>query len=138
MKLSEITPETAAAYMRLEPGEYDEALLAVVMHAARAYIAGYTGASAEELDGCEDVSDGVSRAVSGSVRQPHDVSGYPLCRENANRVVSSILDMPREEPAMNINPGELKHRIQIILAQPYRRRGRLRHRDGNRGAYLLG
>ena len=36
MKLSEITLETAAAYMRLEPGEYDEALLAVVMPAPRA------------------------------------------------------------------------------------------------------
>lgn len=92
MKLSEITLETAAAYMRLEPGEYDEALLAVVMHAARAYIAGYTGASAEELDGYEDVSI----AFLVLCQDLYDNrTMYPDTRyvANANRVVSSILDM---------------------------------------------
>ena len=92
MKLSEITLETAAAYMRLEPGGYDEALLAVVMHAARAYIAGYTGASAEELDGYEDVSI----AFLVLCQDLYDNrTMYPDTRyaANANRVVSSILDM---------------------------------------------
>ena len=85
MKLSEITLETAAAYMRLEPGEYDEALLAVVMHAARAYIA-------EELDGYEDVSI----AFLVLCQDLYDNrTMYPDTRyaANANRVVSSILDL---------------------------------------------
>ena len=42
----------------------------------------------------------------------------------ANRVVSRNPGPAREESAMNINPGELKHRIQII------RRDRTADADG--------
>ena len=92
MKLSEITTGTAAGYLRLEDGEYDENLLAAVMQAARSYIENYTGLSAAELDRYEDVSI----AFLVLCQDLYDNrTMYPDTRyaANANRVVSSILDL---------------------------------------------
>ena len=92
MKLSEITIGTAAGYLRFEDGEYDENLLTAVMQAARSYIEHYTGLSATELDRYEDVSI----AFLVLCQDLYDNrTMYPDTRyaANANRVVSSILDL---------------------------------------------
>lgn len=92
MKLSEITIGTAAGYLRLEDGEYDENLLTAVMQAARSYIEHYTGLSAAELDRYEDVSI----AFLVLCQDLYDNrTMYPDTRyaANANCVVSSILDL---------------------------------------------
>lgn len=50
MKISEITIEDVAAYLRLNADEYDKTEILAIMEAAKHYIIGYTGLSAEQFD----------------------------------------------------------------------------------------
>ena len=54
MKISEITAETVAEYLRLE--DSDDVLIAPIMAAAKQYICDETGLNSDELDEHEDIS----------------------------------------------------------------------------------
>ena len=100
MKISEITAEDVAKYLRLETGDYDATEMAAIMAAAKSYIVHYTGipatsagtgADTDTLDNypdfwlaymvlCQDMYDNRTLTVENS---------------NVNRVVESVLDMHR-------------------------------------------
>ena len=53
-KVSEITPGAVAQYIRLDPTADDLTTLTMMIGIAKAYIQGYTGLTAAELDDYED------------------------------------------------------------------------------------
>ena len=57
MKISQIRPADVAGYLRLGPGEYDEAQLEAIMAAAKQYIQGYTGIPAAAAFAGEETMD---------------------------------------------------------------------------------
>lgn len=56
MKISEITPEIVKDYCGISDSDSDEIIKNVLIPSAKAYISGYTGLSAEEINSHEDLS----------------------------------------------------------------------------------
>lgn len=54
MKISQITAEDVATFLRLEEGDYREAELSAMMEVATSYLAGATAISQTELDNYPD------------------------------------------------------------------------------------
>lgn len=101
MKLSAITSADVAAYLRLEPGDYDQAQLEAIMAAARRYIEGHTGIpAASDLPGAETLDDHADFWIAFLVlcQDAYDNRAmYPDAKyaNSANRVVDSILGLHR-------------------------------------------
>lgn len=94
MRLSQITTDKVAEFLRLDPDEYQKEILQAVMTAAKQYILNYTGLTEEKADEkedfyiaymvlCQDMYDNRSLYVDKS-----GVQG-----SNTNKVVESILGM---------------------------------------------
>lgn len=56
MKMSEITPQIVKDYCGISDDDSDDIIEKVLLPAAREYIKGYTGLTAEQCDDHEDVS----------------------------------------------------------------------------------
>lgn len=88
MKPSEITAETVIRYARIEEGASDvepELLLS----AAKAFAAGYTGLDETGMDAYEDISIAILALCSDM----YDNRQTTVDRANLNRTVQAILDL---------------------------------------------
>lgn len=56
MKVNEITPEIVKDYCGISDDDSDDLIKNILMPSAKAYIIGYTGLSAEEIDCHEDLA----------------------------------------------------------------------------------
>lgn len=91
MKISEASVLETAKYIRAGEGEYDPLELQTIMDAAKAYIASYTGLSADELDEYEDLT----LAFFVVCREMHDHRELDGASGGANRVIDSIMSLHR-------------------------------------------
>lgn len=90
MKISEITIEHVAEYLRIdEQCETDK--LQPILAAAKAYISSYTGIPAAELDSYEEFYT----VVMVLCQDMYDNRSYYVERNYENKTVSTILDMHR-------------------------------------------
>ena len=98
MKVSEITIEDVAEYIRLEDDEYSSVQLTAILEAAKEYVADYTGIpqyNAEQEGQTLDDYAKFSIAVLTLCQDMYDNRSYYVERNNVNKVVESILDMHR-------------------------------------------
>ena len=97
MKISEITTQDVAKYLRLESGDYDTTELAAIMAAARQFIVSYTGIPARADDGREtlDSFDDFWIAYMVLCQDMYDSRTLTVENGNVNKVVESVLDMHR-------------------------------------------
>lgn len=97
MKLSEITREDVAGYLRLETGDYEEKTLDAIMAAARKYIESHTGIPAVSgVEGAETLDDHEDLWIAFMVLCQDMFDNrtmYPDAKFSggANRVVESVL-----------------------------------------------
>lgn len=95
IKISEVTADDVAKYLRLEKGDYDAMELGAVMAAAKQYIASYSGLSATitdeptTLDSYEDLT----LAYLVVCREMYDNRAMTVENGNANKVIDSILSL---------------------------------------------
>ena len=90
MKVSEITADHVAEYLRIdEAGASDK--LQPVLTAAKSYISSYTGIPLVELDDYEEFYV----AVMVLCQDMYDNRSYYVERNYVNKTVSSILDLHR-------------------------------------------
>ena len=90
MKISEITAEKIAQYVREE--EPDEAVMSdieIITAAAKAYIIGFTGLTAEQIDEHEDLAAAYMVLCS----EMYDVRTYTVTNDKVNPMVRSILNL---------------------------------------------
>lgn len=94
MKISEATPEYAAAYLRLAPDEYDVNMLQAIMDAAKQYIINVTGLpeSSEDGDSIDSYPD-LTIAFLVLCQDMYDNRSMYVDQQNVNKVVDSILGM---------------------------------------------
>lgn len=92
MKISEMTEEGVARYLRLGPGEYDEGELKPYMDAAAQYIADYTGLPLKG-DPSIDSYDDLAMAYLVLCQDMYDNRTADAQSANANRTIATILDM---------------------------------------------
>lgn len=94
MKISEVTRERVAAYLKLEADEYDSNLLLAVMDAAKQYILDVTGLPehSEEGDDIDSYPD-LTIAFLVLCQDMYDNRSMYVDQPNVNRVVDSILGM---------------------------------------------
>ncbi len=90
MRVSEITTDHVAEYLRIDEEDVSDKLQPVLT-AAKAYISSYTGIPIEELDDYEEFYV----AVMVLCQDMYDNRSYYVERNYVNRTVSSILDMHR-------------------------------------------
>lgn len=93
MKVSSLTAQDVASYLRIMPDDLDDgelAMLGTFLEAARHYAESYTGLTAEELDAHPDMVPAVC-CLAGDFYTNRDMA--PVVKETANRTVKSILDM---------------------------------------------
>ena len=88
MKISEINVALVKEYIR---DEYTEGnvLDLIIMPAAKNFISGYTGLTAEEMDGIEDLSI----AFLALCTEMYDNRTYTVDESKLNPTVKTILDM---------------------------------------------
>ena len=91
MKVSEITINEIAAYLRLDEGEYTPEGLNVLLNASKAFIASYTGLDATAIDNHDDFAP----VVYILCQDMHDNRSMYVDKTNLNRVVETILGMHR-------------------------------------------
>jgi hypothetical protein len=87
MKVSEITLEQVAEYLRLD--EYEDDGLRPLLDAARSFIRSYTGLTDEEIDTHEDFYI----AVMVLCQDMHDNRCMYVDKNNLNKVVDAVLAM---------------------------------------------
>lgn len=90
MKVSEITTEHVAEYIRIDE-ENESEKLQPILTAAKSYISRYTGIPLVELDTYEEFYT----AVMVLCQDMYDNRSYYVERNYVNKTVSSILDMHR-------------------------------------------
>lgn len=90
MKVSEITTEHVAEYLRIDEENESEKLYPILT-AAKSYISNYTGIPLEELDNYEEFYT----AVMVLCQDMYDNRSYYVERNYVNKTVSAILDMHR-------------------------------------------
>lgn len=90
MKVSEITTEHVAEYLRIDE-EKELGKLQPVLAAAKSYMSSYTGIPLEEFDDYEEFYT----AVMVLCQDMYDNRSYYVERSSVNRTVSTILDMHR-------------------------------------------
>lgn len=92
MKVSEITSQLVADYLRLDYTSMttaEKAEIDVIMSAAKAFVTAYTGQTEEVLDAFPDVV----LAVYVLCQDLYDTRAYYVDKNNVNRVVEAILGM---------------------------------------------
>lgn len=92
MKVSEITTQTVAEYLRLDEVP---ANLSDILTAATAYVSSYTGlpVTAEAEEDCLDNHEDVSIAVLVVCREMFDNRTLYADKSNANKIIENILGM---------------------------------------------
>lgn len=89
MKVSEVTVANVAEYLRLEEGEYSQALLTSLLNTAKEFIKSYTGLTNEQIDEYEDFYI----VVMVLCQDMYDNRSYYVDKNNMNKVVETILGM---------------------------------------------
>lgn len=89
MKISEVTAEFLCEYVREEPEADVINQLQVTIAAAKAYIIGYTGLTAEQADEHEDLA----AAFLMLCAELYDVRSYTVSNDKINPMVKSILGL---------------------------------------------
>lgn len=89
MKVSEVTVTNVAEYLRLEEGEYSQALLTSLLNTAKEFIKSYTGLTNEQIDEYEDFYI----VVMVLCQDMYDNRSYYVDKNNMNKVVETILGM---------------------------------------------
>ncbi len=92
MKVSEITSQLVAEYLRLDYATMsaaEKAELDTILDAATAYVKSYTGQTEAALDDFPDVV----LAVYVLCQDMYDTRAYYVEKSNVNRVVEAILGM---------------------------------------------
>lgn len=89
MKVSEITENEIAKYLRLGTDDYIEGELDILIKAAKAFIASYTGLDAETMDTHDDFVIVVYILCSDM----YDNRSLYVDKNNLNKVVDTILGM---------------------------------------------
>jgi len=89
MKVSEITVEKVAKYLRLEEGEYTEDEIQPLIDVSKAFIRSYTGLDDEAMDMHEDFVI----VVYILCQDMYDNRTLYVDKSNLNKVVETILDM---------------------------------------------
>lgn len=100
MKVSQIQLHDVVDYMRLEPGQYKESELQMMIDAAKAHIKSYTGLSEKDVDQHEEFSI----AFYALVNDFFENRSLQADKSNINLVIDSILGMHR----VNLLPGAVK------------------------------
>lgn len=98
MKVSEITIEDVAEYLRLDDDEYSSVQMMAILTAAKEYVSDYTGIpqKSETADGKTlDDYEKFPLAVMVLCQDMYDNRSYYVERNNVNKVVDSILNMHR-------------------------------------------
>ncbi len=93
MKVSELTVEDIAEYLRIMPGDLDEAekkTMAGLLEAAKSYVKSYTGLTEDEVDAYPDIVPAVC-CLAGDFYTNRDMT--PAVKGSPNRTVESILNM---------------------------------------------
>lgn len=91
MRVSEVTNEQIAEYLRLDPDEVPEEIKPI-REAAIEYMKSYTGMDDEELDEHEEFYI----VLLVLCQDMYDNRAMTVANGNTNRTVSSILDMHRK------------------------------------------
>lgn len=89
MKVSEITVNDVAEYLRLEHDEYNEIELVNLLNVSKKFIKSYTGLTDEEIDTHEDFYI----VVMVLCQDMYDNRSYYVEKDNLNKVVETILGM---------------------------------------------
>lgn len=97
MKVSQIQISDVVEYLRLEPGQYQENELYVMMDAAKSYLKSYTGLTDEKIDEHDDFSI----AFYVLVQEMFENRTMYVEKGSVNLVLDSILGMHR----VNFLPG---------------------------------
>lgn len=87
--MSEVTVTNVAEYLRLEEGEYSQALLASLLNTAKEFIKSYTGLTNEQIDEYEDFYI----VVMVLCQDMYDNRSYYVDKNNMNKVAETILGM---------------------------------------------
>jgi hypothetical protein len=87
--VSEVTVTNVAEYLRLEEGEYSQALLTSLLNTAKEFIKSYTGLTIDQIDEHEDFYI----VVMVLCQDMHDNRTYYVEKNNLNKVVETILGM---------------------------------------------
>jgi hypothetical protein len=87
--VSEVTVTNVAEYLRLEEGEYSEALLTSLLNTVKEFIKSYTGLTDEEIDEHEDFYI----VVMILCQDMYDNRSMYVDKNNLNKVVETILGM---------------------------------------------
>lgn len=87
--MSEVTVTNVAEYLRLEEGEYSQALLTSLLNTAKEFIKSYTGLTNEQIDEYEDFYI----VVMVLCQDMYDNRTMYVDKNNLNRVVETILGM---------------------------------------------
>lgn len=89
MKVSEIQVSDVANYLRLEEGEYSEALLTSLLNTSKEFIKSYTGLTIDQIDEHEDFYI----VVMVLCQDMYDNRSMYVDKNNLNKVVETILGM---------------------------------------------
>ena len=89
MKISEITPEIVKDYCGISDNDSDK-IVNVLMSSAKAYIMGYTGLSAKEVDLHEDLTTAFMVLVNDMYTQRDFTLSF---QKQVNPAVSTILGL---------------------------------------------
>lgn len=87
--MSEVTVTNVAEYLRLEEGEYSEALLTSLLNTAKEFIKSYTGLTIDQIDEHEDFYI----VVMILCQDMYDNRSMYVDKNNLNKVVETILGM---------------------------------------------
>lgn len=87
--MSEVTVTNVAEYLRLEEGEYSQALLTSLLNTVKEFIKSYTGLTNEQIDEYEDFYI----VVMVLCQDMYDNRTMYVDKNNLNRVVETILGM---------------------------------------------
>jgi uncharacterized phage protein (predicted DNA packaging) len=88
MRISEITVADLKKYLHVYHDE-DDTLLKAILVAAKAFVKGYTGLTAEKLDTSEDLSMVIFILAS----ELYDNRVYTVEKDNVSPVIQAILNM---------------------------------------------
>lgn len=88
MKISEVTAAEVKKYLNLDSAA-DDPVLETILAASKAFVAGYTGRTIEEMDRYEDATI----ALLVLCADMYDNRQVAVSENSVNKVVQSILDM---------------------------------------------
>lgn len=89
MKVSEITVNEIATYLRLDTGEYTDTELQVLIDASKAYIKSYTGLDEDGMDNHDDIAI----VLYILCQDMYDTRTMYVDKNYMNKVVETILGM---------------------------------------------